>query len=71
MDDHLFDEVYSYGMSELVPRFQKEFNKYGLLNKCPSFEEIKDFCKVLNLIEKWDYTKANKTIYQPYMFVEF
>lgn len=65
MDDHMFDKVWEYGLSGLVPEFQKEYAKYGTMQKCPSYEEIKDFCKVLSLIVKWDYTRRDQTPYKP------
>lgn len=71
MDDHMFDFVESYGNCELVPRFQEEYKKYGTIRNCPSYEEVKDFCKVLNLILKWDSTRKDKTPYTPSDFLEW
>lgn len=34
-------------------------------------EEVKDFCKVLNLILKWDSTRKDKTPYTPSDFLEW
>ena len=48
MDDHMFDRVWDYGLCELVPRFQSEYKECGSVMSCPSYEEIKDYCKVLN-----------------------
>lgn len=53
MDDHMFEWVREYGNSWLVPRFQSEYEKYKEIKKCPSYEEIKDFCKVMNILAKW------------------
>lgn len=70
MDDHMFEWVYDYGMCELVPRFQKEYKEFGTVTSCPSYDEIKDFCKVLTLINKWDYTCREKTTYTPSFFAQ-
>lgn len=65
MDDHMLDKVWDYGLCELVPRFQREYKEHGTMIKCPSYEEIKDFCKVLTLIQKWDCTRREKVPYKP------
>ena len=46
MDDRILAKVWDYGMCELVPRFQREYNEYGTMSKCQSYEEIKDYCNV-------------------------
>lgn len=65
MDDHMFDRVWEYGLCELIPRFQKEYKECNSMTACPSYKEIKDYCKVLNLLQKWDYTRNTKTPYKP------
>lgn len=65
MDDHMFDRVWDYGLCELVPRFQSEYKEFGSVMSCPSYEEIKDYCKVLTILQKWDYTRKYKTPYKP------
>lgn len=65
MDDHLFDMVWDYGQCELIPRFNADYKKYGTAAACPSYPEIKDYCKVLNVLIKWDYTRKDKTPYKP------
>lgn len=69
MDDHMLEWVEDYGKCELVPRFQKEYKECGKITACPSYEEMKDFCKVLTLIQKWDCTRHDKTPYTPSDFI--
>ena len=57
MDDHLYEYVMDYGNCLLIQYFNEEYKKYGKMSLCPSYEEVKDFCKVLNLILKWDFTR--------------
>lgn len=59
MDDHMYDRVWTYGNYELVPRFQKEYSECGSVQKCSSYQEIKEFCKVLNIIRKWIYANQD------------
>lgn len=68
MDDHMFDRVMDYGRCGLIPRFQEEYAEHGIMQKCPSYEEIVDFCKVLTLICKWDHTRKSYQ-YKPSDFI--
>lgn len=65
MDDHLFDRVWNYGSYGLIPQFQREYKEHGVMSKCPSYEEVKDFCKILNLIQKWAGFRWSKTPFTP------
>lgn len=69
MDDHMFDRVMDYGLWGLIPRFQEEYKEYETMAECPSYEEAKDFCKVLNLIHKWAYDSF--THYTPSDLLDF
>lgn len=53
MDDHLYYKVLEYGKCWLIPRLQEEYKEYGLLKACPSYNEAKDFCKVLTILGEW------------------
>lgn len=55
MDDHFFDRIMSYAECELIPRFQDEFSRFGSLAACPSYSEMQDFCKILNIAGKWAF----------------
>lgn len=60
MDDHFFDRIMSYAECELIPRFQDEFSRFGSLAACPSYSEMQDFCKILNIADKWVDTTCHK-----------
>ena len=53
MGDHLYENVMDYAECELIPRFQDECSQYQRFTDCPSYEEMKDFCNVLNIIGKY------------------
>lgn len=55
MDDHFFDRIYDYASCWLIPRFREEYRQYGKLSACPSFAEIQDLCKILNIAGKWAF----------------
>lgn len=65
MDDHLFDRVWTYGLCSIIPRFQNEYKTFSSVKACPSYYEVVDFCKVLNLLQKWDFTRRDKTPFTP------
>lgn len=54
----MYENILSYAKCELIPRFQMEFSEYKKISNCPSYEEMKDLCSVLNLVAK--YTAYNK-----------
>lgn len=53
MDDHMWYSVRDYGEYELVPRFRVESKEHKNITECPSYEEMRDYCKVLTLIGKY------------------
>ena len=38
MDDHMYDEMWSYAENDLLPKFRDEYRKYGKMPSCPSYE---------------------------------
>lgn len=55
MDFDMLDIVCDHAWDSLLPEFWDEYKKLGSVKKCQSYEEIKDFCKVVNLIYKHAY----------------
>ena len=53
MDDHMYNLMMNYAQCELIPRFQSEYEECKAMNKCPSYEEIKDLCVALNAVASW------------------
>ncbi len=50
MDDHMYDNMRAYAECELIPRFQEDYKTYGNILDCPSYPEIRDLCKALNIV---------------------
>lgn len=61
MDDHLYGQVLAYAEAWLIPKFQQEYKETGKMKECAHYEEMKDLCKVLNIIVKYTYGISVKT----------
>lgn len=53
MDDHLYDFILHYAKSDLIPTFQKEYKEKGVMKECPSYKEVQDLCRCLNIVNKY------------------
>lgn len=66
MDDHMYYWVRDYAECELIPRFEDECRHHNKVTECPSYEEMRDFCEVLNRIGKWaGFNPVKVTDYVP------
>lgn len=50
MDDHVYEYVLDYARASLIPDFWEEFRIYKDMEKCPSYQAVKDLCEVLNMM---------------------
>ena len=53
MNELLYETMLELAADDLIPRLLAELEESKKLRACPSYAEVSDFCRALNLVALW------------------
>lgn len=53
MNEQLYEKMWQYAESWLIPEFRRQYIECGRVEDCAEYEPMRDFCQAVNIVGEW------------------